>query len=107
MTITRRQFVRLTGAGAAVGLATAAPGRLAHAASNPPRLKAIAFDAFPIFSPARVVSRAEALFPGRGAVLIEEWRIRQFEYGWLRVLSRTYADFWQVTRDAWYSRPGG
>jgi 2-haloacid dehalogenase len=32
--------------------------------------------------------------------LTDEWRLRQFEYAWLRVLSRRYADFWQVTQDA-------
>lgn len=29
-----------------------------------------------------------------------EWRTPQFEYTWLRVASRHYSDFWQVTRDA-------
>src|SRR5262249_30840621 len=47
-----------------------------------------------------VVARAEALFPGRGAALGEEWRLRQFEYAWLRTLSRQYVDFWHVTEDA-------
>ena len=28
------------------------------------------------------------------------WRTRQFEYTWLRTLSRRYADFWQVTQEA-------
>jgi 2-haloacid dehalogenase len=32
--------------------------------------------------------------------LSDEWRLRQFEYAWLRLLSGTYADFWQVTQDA-------
>jgi 2-haloacid dehalogenase len=63
-------------------------------------LKAVAFDAFPIFSPANVTARAERLFPGRGIALAEEWRLRQFEYAWLRVLSGRYSDFWQVTQDA-------
>jgi 2-haloacid dehalogenase len=99
MAITRREFVRLTTAGLAAERLAAA-GRRAHAASAPLRLKAVAFDAFPIFSPAPVVARAEALFPGRGAALGEEWRVRQFEYAWLRVLAGRYADFWQVTEDA-------
>ena len=94
----RRDFIRLTAAGVAA-LAGAA-GRPAGAAPGPLRLKAVAFDAFPIFNPAPVASRAEALFPGRGATLVDEWRLRQFEYAWLRLLSRRYADFWQVTQDA-------
>jgi 2-haloacid dehalogenase len=93
--------------GAAASLAARAVGAGGAAAPDPPaartadpRLKAVAFDAFPIFSPAPVVSRAEALFPGRGAALSEEWRLRQFEYAWLRGLSGRYADFWRVTQDA-------
>ena len=64
------------------------------------RVKAIAFDAFPIFDPRPVFALAERLFPGTGAELSNEWRTRQFEYTWLRVTSKRYADFWQVTRDA-------
>jgi 2-haloacid dehalogenase len=64
------------------------------------RIKAIAFDALPIFDPRSVSALAERLFPGRGAELSNEWRSRQFEYTWLRVTARQYADFWQVTREA-------
>jgi 2-haloacid dehalogenase len=100
MAITRRGFVRLTAAGVTASLAARIPTRPAEAAPSSPRLKAVAFDAFPIFNPAPVVSRAEELYPGRGAVLGEEWRLRQFEYAWLRSLSGRYVDFWQVTEDA-------
>jgi len=64
------------------------------------RIKAVAFDAFPIFDPHPVSVLAETLFPGKGSELSNEWRTRQFEYTWLRVAARSYADFWQVTRDA-------
>lgn len=100
MPITRRKFVRLTAAGVAADLVAGTAARRAVAGPGPRRLKAIAFDAFPVFNPASVVSRAEALFPGRGAALGEEWRLRQFDYAWLRILSRRYVDFWQVTHDA-------
>jgi 2-haloacid dehalogenase len=82
MLITRREFV----IGATAGLATA------------PRIKALAFDAFPIFNPGPVFARADAMFPGAG--LSDEWRTRQFEYTWLRLAARHYADFWRVTEDA-------
>lgn len=64
------------------------------------RIKAIAFDAFPIFDPRPIFALAEKLFPGQGAALSNEWRTRQFEYSWLRVAMNRYADFWQVTQDA-------
>lgn len=63
-------------------------------------VKAIAFDGFVIIDPRPVALRAEELFPGQGARLMEVWRSRQFEYTWLRTLSRRYADFWEVTREA-------
>jgi len=106
MRSTRRDFVKRVGLGG-VAFVSTLRGNVSEAleipagtAPGPRRLKAVAFDAFPIFSPAHVVARAEALYPGRGAALAEEWRIRQFEYAWLRVVSRHYVDFWQVTEDA-------
>jgi len=64
------------------------------------KIKAIAFDPFPIFDPRPVFSLAERLYPGKGGDLSNEWRTRQFEYTWLRVAAQRYADFWQVTQDA-------
>src|SRR5690349_6138012 len=84
-------------AGAALGSARSiAAGR----AQSGPSFKAIAFDGFPIIDPRPVAGRAEEAFPGRGVALMHAWRTRQFEYTWLRTLSRRYADFWQVTQEA-------
>jgi len=72
-----------------------------HAAAAPKaQFKAIAFDAFPILDPRPVFALGEELFPGKGTELGNLWRARQFEYAWLRTLSRQYADFWQVTSEA-------
>lgn len=88
MTIDRRDFLKVT----------AAAGFLASSASllAAPKVKAVAFDAFPIFDPRPVFRLADELAPG----LANEWRTRQFEYTWLRTLTRQYADFWRVTEDA-------
>ena len=83
--------------GAAIGLAASLPR---PPSAQPGRIKAIAFDGFVIIDPRPVALRAEALFPGQGARLMEIWRSRQFEYTWLRTLSRRYVDFWQVTQEA-------
>jgi 2-haloacid dehalogenase len=64
------------------------------------KIKAIAFDAFPIFDPRSVFALAEQLFPGEGTELSNVWRTRQFEYQWLRALSQQYADFEQVTEES-------
>lgn len=64
------------------------------------QVKAIVFDGFVIFDPRPLVAQAEQLFPGHGAALCDAWRIRQFEYTWLRSMSGRYVDFWKVTEDA-------
>jgi 2-haloacid dehalogenase len=86
---TRREFVSALMAGAAA----VALGLEARAVQP---IKAIVFDAFPIFDPRPVFTLAEAIAPH----LSDEWRTRQFEYTWLRVAAGKYADFEQVTRDA-------
>jgi 2-haloacid dehalogenase len=93
----RRDFLRRTTASVAAGLLASAS--LVNATTFP-KIKAIAFDAFPIFDPRPVFSLAEELFPGRGTELGDEWRTHQFEYTWLRTLSGNYVNFWQVTEDA-------
>lgn len=97
MSLRRRQFLNLVAGAAATGLLISTS--LSQAATKP-KLKAIAFDAFPIFDPRPVFALGEKLFPGRGAELGNAWRTRQFEYQWLRALSGRYADFWQATEDA-------
>jgi 2-haloacid dehalogenase len=95
----RREFVGYLAAGLASSLLKPFPGEM-NAADTKSRIKAIAFDAFPIFDPRPISVLAENLFPGKGTALSDEWRTRQFEYTWLRIATRQYADFWQVTQDA-------
>jgi 2-haloacid dehalogenase len=89
----RREFLSLLGASAAIGVF----GATVACAAATPRIRAIAFDAFPIFDPRPIFALAEQLFPGKGAELSNAWRTRQFEYQWLRALAKQYADFWQAT----------
>lgn len=93
----RREFLRQL---AAAALTTSALPLALPAGAASPKVKAIAFDAFPIFDPRPIAGVAERLFPGKGAQLGTAWRTRQFEYQWLRVLSGHYADFWQTTEEA-------
>ena len=69
-------------------------------ASGRARIKAIAFDAFPIFDMRPIQALAETCFPGHGTSLGNMWRSRQFEYQWLRALCGNYADFWKTTEDS-------
>src|SRR5258708_39831467 len=95
MTSKRREFLSQI---AASGLALQI---FAHEASGSQRpIKAVAFDAFPILDPRPVFALVDKLYPEKGVDLSNLWRTKQFEYTWLRTLSRNYADFRQVTGDA-------
>ena len=61
-----------------------------------PGIKAIAFDAFPIFDPRPIGKAAEEAFPGRGQGLMNIWLPRIFEYQWLRALGGRYENFMQT-----------
>jgi 2-haloacid dehalogenase len=93
----RRQVMQLTAAGAATAVLTSEA--LAQTLIRTP-VKAIGFDAFVTFDPRPIFALAEQLFPGKGDEISNLWRIRQFEYAWLRTLCRRYVDFWKVTEDA-------
>lgn len=94
MIFSRRTVMRLAAAAASTAFAKRA------ACADGARVKAIAFDGFAIFDPRPVAALAERLFPGRGAELTAAWRTRQFEYTWLRSLTRRYADFEVVSDEA-------
>jgi 2-haloacid dehalogenase len=94
----RRRDVLTLGFGGVAGLGSLwVPGARGE---KPARIRAVAFDAFPIFDPRPVFALAEQLFPGKGAALSDAWRTRQFEYQWLRALAGHYVDFWQATEEA-------
>jgi 2-haloacid dehalogenase len=97
MKMHRREFLGVMAGSVASGLLTGLPSARAAASSG---IKAVLFDAFPIFDPGPVFALTEELFPGKGTDLSNVWRTRQFEYAWLRSMSQHYADFWQVTSDA-------
>jgi 2-haloacid dehalogenase len=91
----RREFL---GRVAASGLLL--QGSANRAAGSRSRVKAIAFDGFPILDPRPVFALVDEFFPEKGGELANLWRARQFEYTWLRTLTRRYVDFRRVTEDA-------
>jgi 2-haloacid dehalogenase len=96
LTLTRRDFALAAGG---LALELLVPRESAVAARRR-SIKAVAFDAFVVFDPSSLSAEAERLYPGRGTELAVAWRTRQFEYSWLRSLTRRYVDFEQVTEDA-------
>jgi 2-haloacid dehalogenase len=97
MTLNRRHFLGLT-AGSVLAGPFSTVCLTAEASQS--RFKAVAFDAFPIFDPRPIGALAEALLPGNGQALMNAWRVRQFEYQWLRALGGRYVDFLQATNDS-------
>lgn len=94
MPMNRRDFLSLSGAAATSLLL---PATRSQAAGG---IKAVAFDGFTVFDARPIAALADSLFPGQGQTLAQSWRVRQFEYAWLRTLMGNYADFWQVTEEA-------
>jgi 2-haloacid dehalogenase len=98
--LSRRTAIGLAAVvGMGVGVSSPAAADPGPACSGDP-VRAVAFDAFTVFDRQPVTDAAEEVFPGSGAALTDAWSVRQFEYTWLRTLSRTYTDFWMVTQDA-------
>jgi len=93
----RREFLELVGA-VAGGVALGA--RPALGGTSPKEVEAVGFDAFTLLDGRPVLAAAERLVPGRAMQLVETWRNRLFEYSWLRVAGRQYADFEAVSAEA-------
>lgn len=88
----RRTFISAAAAGATTAIFPA------HAAK--PGIKAVAFDGLALFDPRPIFALAEQFFPGRGNALANAWRVRIFEYSWLRTLTRSYETFMRIAEDA-------
>lgn len=95
----RRTFLHTLTA-AAVSVTLAVEDTPSQTAFQKSKIKAIAFDAFPIFDPRPISALAESLFPNNGAALMNAWRIRQFEYQWLRTMAGQYRDFLHATDES-------
>lgn len=64
------------------------------------RIKAVAFDAFPVFDPRPLAVAIDNIFPGHGKVLMQNWFSKIFEYQWLRLLGGQYEDFMSTAEAA-------
>jgi 2-haloacid dehalogenase len=100
MSSTRRDLLLASGKAFAAQAVAGVLGAPAKARASGGRIKAVAFDAFTVFDILSVDAVIEGIFRGKGMTLGAAWRTKQFEYSWLRTLSRTYVDFWRVTEDA-------
>ncbi|VAW52731.1 Haloacid dehalogenase, type II [hydrothermal vent metagenome] len=97
MPLNRRQLLKIIAAGAASSLLTSP---ILSQASVRPKIKAIAFDAFPIFDPRPIFGLTKKLFPEQGEVLGKLWFTKIFGYTWLRTSGEQYKNFYAVIDDA-------
>lgn len=93
----RRNFLSYAGGSAVLGASLANP---LWAADNNTKIKAIAFDAFPIFDPRPAFKVIKEQFPNQGDALRKLWFNKIFGYTWLRTAGNRYKDFWHVMEDA-------
>lgn len=69
-------------------------------ATSNSKIKAIAFDAFPIFDPRPIFGLVKKLYPDKAKEFSVLWRTRIFEYTWLLTSAGQYQDFWTCIDDA-------
>jgi 2-haloacid dehalogenase len=100
MVVNRREFGALAAGGMVIATSGATSDQALAEDAAKTKIKAVAFDGFPIIDPRPVFAKVEEMFPGKGLDLSNAWRTRQFEYTWLRTLGGRYVDFWQVTEES-------
>ncbi|MDQ3341011.1 MAG: haloacid dehalogenase type II [Myxococcota bacterium] len=92
----RRSFVQVLGAGTTL----AACMRAAPSQPHSTRIRAVAFDLFTIFDPRSIDAAVSAEVPTDGAALAQLWKLRTFEYCWLRAAADRYLRFDRIVADA-------
>lgn len=93
----RKEFIKVTGV-ATAGLLLPPSAFASNLTTS--KIKAVVFDAFPIFDPSPIFKTVNELYPDKGKQLIEIWQAKQFGYQWLRQAGNKYKNFWNVTKDA-------
>ena len=94
----RRDFLSYAARGVALGLTLSTP--MVSSGDAGARIKAVAFDAFPVFDPRPIFRLAGSLFPEKGEELAKVWFAKIFGYTWLRTLGGQYQDFGKTTAGA-------
>ncbi len=97
----RRKFISVASASALVGTAMANPlSRMAIAATaQSSAIKAVCFDAFPIFNPKPILKLGNDTFPDTPN-FSQQWFNKTFAYTWLRTSGAQYKGFQEIIEDA-------
>lgn len=101
MGIYKRKFIALVaGVFVLVAITVTPLINISLASSNNTKIKAIVFDAFPIFDPRPAFKVVKEQFPKHGDELRKLWFSKIFSYTWLRTSGKQYKDFQGVMIDA-------
>lgn len=93
----RRRFLQIS---SILGLSVVSLRVLAmHPSILSGKIKAVAFDGFPIFDPRSVLAAANSIYPGVQD-LGQTWFTKIFAYTWLRTSGKRYTNFLQVAEQA-------
>src|ERR1700749_2109725 len=92
--LTRRNFISLAAGGIAAASLMTSP--ILSFGTEKTKIKAIAFDGFPIFDPRPIFALVDKLYPEKGAMITAAWRTAQFEYTWLLTSAGKYKNFLEV-----------
>lgn len=95
----RREFIITASTGALITATMNPFTQRAMAAKEKPDIKAIAFDAFPIFDPRLIFSLIKSFFPEHKN-FGKAWFSKIFSYTWLRTSAEQYLDFYTVIEQA-------
>ncbi|OUR63299.1 haloacid dehalogenase, type II [Colwellia sp. 39_35_sub15_T18] len=97
MSLNRRKLIKFMAGGAAASILTTPVLSLA---ATKPKIKAIAFDGFPIFDPRPIFELSKTLFPEQGNALAKLWFSKIFGYTWQRTVAAHYKSFYPIIEDA-------
>lgn len=101
MIINRRKFITCAAGGVTLGtMATSPLANLSLAMGRNTKIRAIAFDGFPIFDPRSIFGLTKTLFPAQGSALGKLWFTKIFAYTWVRTTGERYRNFYAVIEDA-------
>ncbi len=96
MLFNRRQLLKMIAAGSVANLL---PGSVSAESTVLHPIKAIVFDAFPVFDPRPILTLAKQVDPN-GDALAKLWFTKIFGYTWLHTSANRYKSFETIIKDA-------
>lgn len=98
--MSRREFLTLAPLAMAGALTACAKSVPVNATAPRSKIRGVCFDLFTLFDPRSVVTAARRLVGDGASELCEAWRVRRFQYAFLRAAGEQYLDFRRCTEDA-------